>query len=124
MLFSARPPWWAASSRERGGVSARDTTLGDLGGDGGFSSSWPQEGSPPSALDWPDGSQARQPGGGASLSSPPTDGGEHLEGQEQPGLGEGSQHLGASCYPSTCVTDVLLSYRHPELPFGVEQAGV
>ncbi|XP_058050192.1 serine/threonine-protein kinase SIK3 isoform X4 [Ahaetulla prasina] len=52
------------------------------------------------------------------------DGGEHLEGQEQPGLGEGSQHLNASCYPSTCVTDVLLSYRHPELPFGVEQAGV
>uniref|UniRef100_A0A8C5WV43 non-specific serine/threonine protein kinase n=1 Tax=Laticauda laticaudata TaxID=8630 RepID=A0A8C5WV43_LATLA len=52
------------------------------------------------------------------------DGGEQLEGQEQPGLGEGSQHLNASCYPSTCVTDVLLSYRHPELPFGVEQAGV
>ncbi|KAM3830493.1 serine/threonine-protein kinase SIK3 isoform 3-T3 [Vipera latastei] len=52
------------------------------------------------------------------------DGGEHVEGREQPGLGDGSQHLNASCYPSTCVTDVLLSYRHPELPFGVEQAGV
>ncbi|XP_039185719.1 serine/threonine-protein kinase SIK3 isoform X2 [Crotalus tigris] len=52
------------------------------------------------------------------------DGGERLEGREQPGLGDGSQHLNASCYPSTCVTDVLLSYRHPELPFGVEQAGV
>ncbi|KAL7981644.1 hypothetical protein Chor_005732 [Crotalus horridus] len=52
------------------------------------------------------------------------DGGERLEGREQSGLGDGSQHLNASCYPSTCVTDVLLSYRHPELPFGVEQAGV
>ncbi|KAK9394942.1 SIK3: SIK family kinase 3 [Crotalus adamanteus] len=52
------------------------------------------------------------------------DGGECLEGREQSGLGDGSQHLNASCYPSTCVTDVLLSYRHPELPFGVEQAGV
>ncbi|XP_013930627.1 PREDICTED: serine/threonine-protein kinase SIK3 isoform X1 [Thamnophis sirtalis] len=52
------------------------------------------------------------------------DGGERLGGQEQPGLAEGSQHLNASCYPSTCVNDVLLSYRQPELPFGVEQAGV
>lgn len=64
-----------------------------------------------------------QEGGFTSLSPSP-DGGEQLEGQEQPGLGEGSQHLNASCYPSTCITDVLLSYRHPELPFGVEQAGV
>ncbi|KAJ7305199.1 hypothetical protein JRQ81_011108, partial [Phrynocephalus forsythii] len=50
--------------------------------------------------------------------------GESLEGDEQPELGEGSQHLNTSCYPSTCLTDVLLSYKHPEVPFGMEQAGV
>lgn len=50
--------------------------------------------------------------------------GESLEGQEHPNLGDGSQHLNTSCYPSTCITDVLLSYKHPEVPFGMEQAGV
>ncbi|XP_075298691.1 serine/threonine-protein kinase SIK3 isoform X1 [Opisthocomus hoazin] len=50
--------------------------------------------------------------------------GESLEGQEHPSLGDGSQHLNTSCYPSTCLTDVLLSYKHPEVPFGMEQAGV
>uniref|UniRef100_A0A8C8RQY8 non-specific serine/threonine protein kinase n=1 Tax=Pelusios castaneus TaxID=367368 RepID=A0A8C8RQY8_9SAUR len=50
--------------------------------------------------------------------------GESLEGQDHPNLAEGSQHLNASCYPSTCITDVLLSYKHPEVPFGMEQAGV
>ncbi|NWY68171.1 SIK3 kinase, partial [Erithacus rubecula] len=50
--------------------------------------------------------------------------GESLEGQEHATLGDGSQHLNSSCYPSTCITDVLLSYKHPEVPFGMEQAGV
>uniref|UniRef100_A0A8B9TMS5 non-specific serine/threonine protein kinase n=1 Tax=Anas platyrhynchos TaxID=8839 RepID=A0A8B9TMS5_ANAPL len=50
--------------------------------------------------------------------------GEGLEGQEHPNLGDGNQHLNTSCYPSTCITDVLLSYKHPEVPFGMEQAGV
>ncbi|XP_032651987.1 serine/threonine-protein kinase SIK3 isoform X6 [Chelonoidis abingdonii] len=50
--------------------------------------------------------------------------GESLEGQEHPNLADGSQHLNTSCYPSTCITDVLLSYKHPEVPFGMEQAGV
>ncbi|XP_030146647.2 serine/threonine-protein kinase SIK3 isoform X4 [Taeniopygia guttata] len=50
--------------------------------------------------------------------------GESLEGQEHANLGDGSQHLNTSCYPSTCITDVLLSYKHPEVPFGMEQAGV
>ncbi|KAF1616013.1 UNVERIFIED_CONTAM: Serine/threonine-protein kinase SIK3, partial [Eudyptes robustus] len=49
---------------------------------------------------------------------------ESLEGQEHPNLGDGNQHLNTSCYPSTCITDVLLSYKHPEVPFGMEQAGV
>ncbi|XP_075765647.1 serine/threonine-protein kinase SIK3 isoform X2 [Pelodiscus sinensis] len=49
---------------------------------------------------------------------------ERLEGPEHPSLADGSQHLNASCYPSTCITDVLLSYKHPEVPFGMEQAGV
>ncbi|NWW99075.1 SIK3 kinase, partial [Caloenas nicobarica] len=50
--------------------------------------------------------------------------GESLERQEHPNLGDGSQHLNTSCYPATCITDVLLSYKHPEVPFGMEQAGV
>ncbi|XP_060106904.1 serine/threonine-protein kinase SIK3 isoform X2 [Heteronotia binoei] len=49
---------------------------------------------------------------------------ESLEGEEPPSLGDGSQLLNTSCYPSTCITDVLLSYKHPEVPFGMEQAGV
>lgn len=53
-----------------------------------------------------------------------TECGEGLEGQEHPNLGDGNQHLNTSCYPSTCITDVLLSYKHPEVPFGMEQAGV
>ncbi|XP_026513658.1 serine/threonine-protein kinase SIK3 isoform X3 [Terrapene carolina triunguis] len=50
--------------------------------------------------------------------------GESLEGQEHPNLADVSQHLNTSCYPSTCITDVLLSYKHPEVPFGMEQTGV
>uniref|UniRef100_A0A8D0GIA4 non-specific serine/threonine protein kinase n=1 Tax=Sphenodon punctatus TaxID=8508 RepID=A0A8D0GIA4_SPHPU len=49
--------------------------------------------------------------------------GESLEGQEHPDLADGNQHLN-TCYPSTCITDVLLSYKHPEVPLGMEQAGV
>ncbi|XP_053781683.1 serine/threonine-protein kinase SIK3 isoform X2 [Desmodus rotundus] len=43
---------------------------------------------------------------------------EHLD------LTDGSQHLNNSCYPSTCITDILLSYKHPEVSFSMEQAGV
>ncbi|XP_035885994.1 serine/threonine-protein kinase SIK3 isoform X5 [Phyllostomus discolor] len=43
---------------------------------------------------------------------------EHLD------LTDGSQHLNSSCYPSTCITDILLSYKHPEVSFSMEQAGV
>uniref|UniRef100_A0A670JZ40 non-specific serine/threonine protein kinase n=1 Tax=Podarcis muralis TaxID=64176 RepID=A0A670JZ40_PODMU len=50
--------------------------------------------------------------------------GENLEGQEHLNLADGNQHLNTSCYSSTCITDVLLSYKHPEVPFGMEQAGV
>ncbi|XP_061449408.1 serine/threonine-protein kinase SIK3 isoform X2 [Rhineura floridana] len=50
--------------------------------------------------------------------------GENLEGQEHPNLADGNQHLNTSCYSSTCITDVLLGYKHPEVPFGMEQAGV
>ncbi|XP_027835028.2 serine/threonine-protein kinase SIK3 isoform X8 [Ovis aries] len=49
--------------------------------------------------------------------------GESLGGQEHPDLTDGSQHLN-SCYPSTCITDILLSYKHPEVSFSMEQAGV
>ncbi|XP_006833915.1 PREDICTED: serine/threonine-protein kinase SIK3 isoform X2 [Chrysochloris asiatica] len=47
-----------------------------------------------------------------------------LEGHEHPDLTDGSQHLNPSCYPSTCITDILLSYKHPEVSFSMEQAGV
>uniref|UniRef100_A0A7N4V6X8 Serine/threonine-protein kinase SIK3 n=1 Tax=Sarcophilus harrisii TaxID=9305 RepID=A0A7N4V6X8_SARHA len=49
---------------------------------------------------------------------------ESLEGQEPSELSDGSQHLHNSCYPSTCITDILLSYKHPEVSFSMEQAGV
>ncbi|XP_059037589.1 serine/threonine-protein kinase SIK3 isoform X4 [Mustela lutreola] len=49
---------------------------------------------------------------------------ENLMGHEHPDLTDGSQHLNSSCYPSTCITDVLLSYKHPEVSFSMEQAGV
>ncbi|XP_021093358.1 serine/threonine-protein kinase SIK3 isoform X6 [Heterocephalus glaber] len=50
--------------------------------------------------------------------------GVNLGGHEHPDLNDGSQHLNSSCYPSTCITDILLSYKHPELSFSMEQAGV
>lgn len=50
--------------------------------------------------------------------------GESLGGHEHLDLTDGSQHLGSPCYPSTCVTDILLSYKHPEVSFSMEQAGV
>ncbi|XP_022368581.1 serine/threonine-protein kinase SIK3 isoform X3 [Enhydra lutris kenyoni] len=49
---------------------------------------------------------------------------ENLMGHEHPDLTDGSQHLNSSCYPSTCITDILLSYKHPEVSFSMEQAGV
>ncbi|XP_004689288.2 PREDICTED: serine/threonine-protein kinase SIK3 isoform X1 [Condylura cristata] len=54
----------------------------------------------------------------------PEECGESLGGHEHPDLTEGSQHLNSSCYPSTCITDILLSYKHPEVSFSMEQAGV
>lgn len=47
-----------------------------------------------------------------------------LVGHKHPDLTDGSQHLNSSCYPSTCITDILLSYKHPEVSFSMEQAGV
>ncbi|XP_066895094.1 serine/threonine-protein kinase SIK3 isoform X7 [Kogia breviceps] len=52
------------------------------------------------------------------------EGGESLGGHGHPDLTDGSQHLNSSCYPSTCITDILLSYKHPEVSFSMEQAGV
>ncbi|XP_069081067.1 serine/threonine-protein kinase SIK3 isoform X3 [Pleurodeles waltl] len=52
--------------------------------------------------------------------------GEHEDGNEtedEPDVDE-SQHLPSSCHVSTCINDVLLTYKHPDLPFGMEQAGV
>ncbi|XP_069751072.1 serine/threonine-protein kinase SIK3 homolog isoform X3 [Narcine bancroftii] len=49
--------------------------------------------------------------------------------------GEGSPHSNSSCYPAKCITDILKelnppydnklrTYKHPDLAFGMEQAGV
>ncbi|XP_054649323.1 serine/threonine-protein kinase SIK3 homolog isoform X5 [Dunckerocampus dactyliophorus] len=37
--------------------------------------------------------------------------------------GEGELHA-AACYPSSCTTDMLLSYKPPDLQYSMEQAGV
>ncbi|KAM7085133.1 serine/threonine-protein kinase SIK3 isoform 3-T3 [Molossus nigricans] len=50
--------------------------------------------------------------------------GDSVGGHEHADLTDGSQHLGSSRYPSTCMTDMLLSYKHPEVSFSMEQAGV
>ncbi|XP_062948881.1 serine/threonine-protein kinase SIK3 isoform X6 [Cynocephalus volans] len=50
--------------------------------------------------------------------------GASLGGHEHADLIDGSQHLNSSCYPATCITDILLSYKHPEVSFSMEQAGV
>ncbi|XP_036076829.1 serine/threonine-protein kinase SIK3 isoform X2 [Rousettus aegyptiacus] len=49
---------------------------------------------------------------------------ESLGGHEHLDLTDGGQHLNSSCYPSTCMTDILLSYKHTEVSFSMEQAGV
>lgn len=36
---------------------------------------------------------------------------------------EGELHA-AACYPSTCTSDMLLSYKPPDLQYSMEQAGV
>ncbi|XP_038609312.1 LOW QUALITY PROTEIN: serine/threonine-protein kinase SIK3 [Tachyglossus aculeatus] len=53
--------------------------------------------------------------------------GESVEGQEasEPaGSNSGNQHLNSSCCQSTCVPDILLGYKHPEVSFSMEPAGV
>lgn len=63
------------------------------------------------------------PDGLTPLSSP-AEYGEHRGGPESLDLPEDSQHLNPACYPSTCLTGILLSYKHPEVSFSMEQAGV
>lgn len=36
---------------------------------------------------------------------------------------EGELHA-AACYPSSCTSDMLLSYKPPDLQYSMEQAGV
>lgn len=54
----------------------------------------------------------------------PAEYGENRGGPESLDLPEDSQHLNPACYPSTCLTGILLSYKHPEVSFSMEQAGV
>ncbi|XP_067827051.1 serine/threonine-protein kinase SIK3 homolog isoform X3 [Heptranchias perlo] len=55
--------------------------------------------------------------------------------QSDPNPGEGLPHSNSSCYSTKCITDILkelkppfdnklLPYKHPDLAFGMEQAGV
>uniref|UniRef100_A0A672INI2 non-specific serine/threonine protein kinase n=1 Tax=Salarias fasciatus TaxID=181472 RepID=A0A672INI2_SALFA len=37
---------------------------------------------------------------------------------------EGELHAAAACYPSSCTSDMLLSYKPPDLQYSMEQAGV
>uniref|UniRef100_A0A3B3ZUL6 non-specific serine/threonine protein kinase n=1 Tax=Periophthalmus magnuspinnatus TaxID=409849 RepID=A0A3B3ZUL6_9GOBI len=37
---------------------------------------------------------------------------------------EGELHATAACYPSSCTSDMLLSYKPPDLQYSMEQAGV
>lgn len=69
----------------------------------------------------------------AVLSQASLSGSQQLLAREDEGCGErlGHEHLNltdgqhlSSCYPSTCITDILLSYKHPEVSFSMEQAGV
>ncbi|XP_072310969.1 serine/threonine-protein kinase SIK3 homolog isoform X3 [Eucyclogobius newberryi] len=37
---------------------------------------------------------------------------------------EGELHAASACYPSSCTSDMLLSYKPPDLQYSMEQAGV
>ncbi|XP_043532549.1 serine/threonine-protein kinase SIK3 homolog isoform X4 [Chiloscyllium plagiosum] len=60
---------------------------------------------------------------------------ESSQSSADPNTGEGSQHSNSSCYSTKCITEILkelnppfdnklLTYKHPDLAFGMEQAGV
>ncbi|XP_077397081.1 serine/threonine-protein kinase SIK3 homolog isoform X3 [Festucalex cinctus] len=44
--------------------------------------------------------------------------------QESAGCDVEGEHHAAACYPSSCTTDMLLSYKPPDLQYSMEQAGV
>ncbi|XP_048418123.1 serine/threonine-protein kinase SIK3 homolog isoform X2 [Stegostoma tigrinum] len=60
---------------------------------------------------------------------------ESSQSSADPNTGEGSQHSNSSCCSTKCITEILkelnppfdnklLTYKHPDLAFGMEQAGV
>ncbi|XP_043532550.1 serine/threonine-protein kinase SIK3 homolog isoform X5 [Chiloscyllium plagiosum] len=74
------------------------------------------------------GSQQLQTGGNDECD-------ESSQSSADPNTGEGSQHSNSSCYSTKCITEILkelnppfdnklLTYKHPDLAFGMEQAGV
>ncbi|XP_067364095.1 serine/threonine-protein kinase SIK3 homolog isoform X3 [Channa argus] len=50
-------------------------------------------------------------------------GSQQLHQREESVCDEGELHA-AACYPSSCTSDMLLSYKPPDLPYSMEQAGV
>ncbi|XP_054649322.1 serine/threonine-protein kinase SIK3 homolog isoform X4 [Dunckerocampus dactyliophorus] len=59
------------------------------------------------------------------LSQTSLSGSQQLHQREESAVcdGEGELHA-AACYPSSCTTDMLLSYKPPDLQYSMEQAGV
>ncbi|XP_077578227.1 serine/threonine-protein kinase SIK3 homolog isoform X4 [Stigmatopora nigra] len=57
------------------------------------------------------------------LSQASLSGSQQLHQREESACDEGELHA-ATCYPSSCTTDMLLSYKPPDLQYSMEQAGV
>ncbi|XP_077467527.1 serine/threonine-protein kinase SIK3 homolog isoform X4 [Stigmatopora argus] len=57
------------------------------------------------------------------LSQASLSGSQQVHQREESACDEGELHA-ATCYPSSCTTDMLLSYKPPDLQYSMEQAGV
>ncbi|XP_073778929.1 serine/threonine-protein kinase SIK3 homolog isoform X1 [Danio rerio] len=58
------------------------------------------------------------------LSQSSLTGSQQLQQREGPACDVDADVHSSSCYPSSCTTDMLLSYKTPDLQYSVEQAGV
>ncbi|XP_077397083.1 serine/threonine-protein kinase SIK3 homolog isoform X4 [Festucalex cinctus] len=58
------------------------------------------------------------------LSQTSLSGSQQLHQRQESGCDVEGEHHAAACYPSSCTTDMLLSYKPPDLQYSMEQAGV
>ncbi|XP_077421841.1 serine/threonine-protein kinase SIK3 homolog isoform X2 [Vanacampus margaritifer] len=58
------------------------------------------------------------------LSQTSLSGSQQLHQRQESGCDIEGEHHAATCYPSSCTTDMLLSYKPPDLQYSMEQAGV